>query len=45
VPKVFVECANMRNATDAKALTDSAWRQQAARGIADGLTAFLQGKR
>jgi N-acetylmuramoyl-L-alanine amidase len=44
VPKVFIECGNMRNSTDAGALTDPAWRQQAARGIADGLTAFLLGK-
>jgi N-acetylmuramoyl-L-alanine amidase len=45
VPKVFIECGNMRNFTDAKALTDPRWRQEAARGIADGLTAFLEGKR
>lgn len=45
VPKVFIECGNMRNSTDARALTDPAWRQEAARGIADGLTAFLEGKR
>ncbi|MFF7153251.1 N-acetylmuramoyl-L-alanine amidase [Streptomyces sp. NPDC008139] len=45
VPKVFIECGNMRNAHDAKSLTDSAWRQHAAQGIADGLTAFLEGKR
>ncbi|WSS19762.1 N-acetylmuramoyl-L-alanine amidase [Streptomyces sp. NBC_01190] len=43
VPKVFIECGNMRNAHDAKALTDPAWRQKAARGIADGLTAFVTG--
>lgn len=45
VPKVFIECGNMRNAHDAKSLTDPAWRQHAAEGIADGLTAFLEGKR
>jgi N-acetylmuramoyl-L-alanine amidase len=45
VPKVFIECGNMRNAHDAAALTDPAWRQHAAQGIADGLTAFLEGKR
>jgi N-acetylmuramoyl-L-alanine amidase len=45
VPKVFIECGNMRNARDAKSLTDPAWRQHAAQGIADGLTAFLEGKR
>ncbi|MEW2518239.1 N-acetylmuramoyl-L-alanine amidase [Actinacidiphila alni] len=45
VPKVFIECGNMRNAHDAKSLTDPVWRQHAAQGIADGLTAFLEGKR
>ncbi|MBY8877831.1 N-acetylmuramoyl-L-alanine amidase [Streptomyces sp. PLK6-54] len=42
VPKVFIECGNMRNAHDAGELTDPAWRQRAAQGIADGLTAFLE---
>ncbi|WP_037901454.1 N-acetylmuramoyl-L-alanine amidase [Streptomyces sp. NRRL S-350] len=41
VPKVFIECGNMRNPTDAKRMTDPQWRQQAAQGIADALTAFL----
>lgn len=41
VPKVFIECGNMRNATDARRMTDPAWRQLAAKGIAGGLTAFL----
>ncbi|WP_316520953.1 N-acetylmuramoyl-L-alanine amidase [Kitasatospora brasiliensis] len=41
VPKVFIECGNMRNSTDAKRMTDPQWRQQAAQGIADALTAFL----
>nr|WP_235031710.1 N-acetylmuramoyl-L-alanine amidase [Actinacidiphila yanglinensis] len=43
VPKVFIECGNMRNKQDAKSLTSAAWRQRAAQGIADGLTAFLEG--
>jgi N-acetylmuramoyl-L-alanine amidase len=44
VPKVLIECANMQNPTDA-ALTESpAWRQQAAQGLADGITAFLEGQ-
>ncbi len=43
VPKVFIECGNMRNAQDAASLTSAGWRQRAAQGIADGLTAFLQG--
>ncbi|MFI6155804.1 N-acetylmuramoyl-L-alanine amidase [Kitasatospora sp. NPDC051170] len=41
VPKVFIECGNMRNSTDAKRMTDPQWRQQAALGIADALTAYL----
>ena len=41
VPKVFIECGNMRNAGDAKRMTDPQWRQQAAQGIADALTAYL----
>ena len=43
VPKVFIECGNMRNADDARHMTDPRWRQRAAQGIADGLTAFLAG--
>jgi N-acetylmuramoyl-L-alanine amidase len=42
VPKVFIECGNMRNATDAGRMTTPAWRQLAAQGIAAGLTAFLE---
>ncbi|MFJ2187881.1 N-acetylmuramoyl-L-alanine amidase [Kitasatospora sp. NPDC087861] len=41
VPKVFIECGNMRNSTDAKRMTDPQWRQLAAQGIADALTAYL----
>jgi N-acetylmuramoyl-L-alanine amidase len=41
VPKVFIECGNMRNATDAGRMTSASWRQKAAQGIASGLTAFL----
>ncbi|WP_128980151.1 N-acetylmuramoyl-L-alanine amidase [Streptomyces roseicoloratus] len=43
VPKVFLECGNMRDPKDAALLTDAAWRQKAAHGIADGIGAFLQG--
>jgi len=43
VPKVFVECANMRNAADAALVTSSAWQSTAAQAIATGLTAFLTG--
>ena len=41
VPKVFIECANMRNAADAAKVTDEHWRQAAARGIAQSIAAFI----
>ncbi len=41
IPKVFIECANMRNPIDATRVSDAAWRQRAAQGIVDGITAFL----
>ncbi len=41
VPKVFIECANMRNAEDAAKVTDPRWRHGAAQGIADSIAAFL----
>ncbi|WP_424887707.1 N-acetylmuramoyl-L-alanine amidase [Streptomyces sp. XH2] len=43
VPKVFIECGNMRDPKDAALLTDGAWREKAAQGIADGITDFLDG--
>ncbi|MFV0130133.1 N-acetylmuramoyl-L-alanine amidase [Streptomyces sp. HMX112] len=43
VPKVFIECGNMRDPKDASLLTDAAWRQKAARGIADGISTYLLG--
>ncbi|MEU3477209.1 N-acetylmuramoyl-L-alanine amidase [Streptomyces sp. NPDC033754] len=43
VPKVFVECGNMRDPKDAELLTSAAWRQKAARGIADGIATYLNG--
>ncbi|WP_225830797.1 N-acetylmuramoyl-L-alanine amidase [Streptomyces sp. NK08204] len=42
VPKVFIECGNMRDSTDAALLTSGAWRQKAAQGIADGIADFLR---
>jgi len=45
VPKVFIECANMRNAADAVLVTSPRWQATAARAIAAGLTAFLTGGR
>ncbi len=41
VPKVLIECANMRNGTDAALLEDPTWRQEAAQGITNGITAYL----
>ena len=43
VPKVLIECANMRNATDAALVTDPGWRQAAADSLARGLSQFLIG--
>jgi N-acetylmuramoyl-L-alanine amidase len=43
VPKVFIECGNMRDTKDAALLTSGAWRQKAARGISDGIVSFLRG--
>ena len=45
VPKVFIECANMRNAADAALVTSSHWQARAARAIAAGLAAFLTARR
>ena len=41
VPKVFIECGNMRDPEEADRLTDPRWQDRAARGIANGITAFL----
>ncbi|MFE2379138.1 N-acetylmuramoyl-L-alanine amidase [Streptomyces sp. NPDC059398] len=41
VPKVFIECGNMRDPKDAALLTSRSWRQKAAQGIADGISSFL----
>jgi N-acetylmuramoyl-L-alanine amidase len=43
VPKVFIECANMRNVADALRVKDPSWREKAAQGIADGIVRYLQG--
>jgi N-acetylmuramoyl-L-alanine amidase len=45
VPKVFIECANMRNAADAALVTSARWQALAARAIAAGLTAFVLSRR
>jgi N-acetylmuramoyl-L-alanine amidase len=42
VPKVFIECGNMRDLRDAALLADSTWRRRAAQGIAEGIADFLR---
>ncbi len=42
VPKVLIECANMQNPVDASLTESPPWRQQAAQGVADGITSFLE---
>ncbi|WP_131742755.1 N-acetylmuramoyl-L-alanine amidase [Actinomadura roseirufa] len=41
VPKVFIECGNMRNGTDAGRLKSASWRQGAAKALATGLARYL----
>jgi N-acetylmuramoyl-L-alanine amidase len=41
VPKVFIECGNMRNASDAARLTSPRFRERIAVALAAGFTAFL----
>ncbi|MEU9054805.1 N-acetylmuramoyl-L-alanine amidase [Streptomyces sp. NPDC048384] len=43
VPKVFIECGNMRDTKDAALLTSGTWRQKAAQGISEGIVSFLRG--
>ncbi|MFF3056472.1 N-acetylmuramoyl-L-alanine amidase [Streptomyces sp. NPDC057909] len=43
VPKVFIECGNMRDPKDAALLTSAGWRQKAAQGIADGISSYFKG--
>jgi N-acetylmuramoyl-L-alanine amidase len=41
VPKVLIECGNMRNATDASMLITPSFQQQAALALATAITTFL----
>ncbi|MER7914908.1 MULTISPECIES: N-acetylmuramoyl-L-alanine amidase [unclassified Streptomyces] len=43
VPKVFIECGNMRDTKDAALLTSGTWRQKAAQGMSEGIVSFLRG--
>ncbi|MEV0351061.1 N-acetylmuramoyl-L-alanine amidase [Nonomuraea sp. NPDC050680] len=42
VPKIFIECGNMRNAGDAAKFKDPAFRQRIAVALADGLQHYLK---
>ena len=42
VPKVLIECGNMRNSTDAALLMSSAWQKSAGLALASAITAFLR---
>jgi N-acetylmuramoyl-L-alanine amidase len=44
VPKVLIECGNMRNATDAALLVRSSFQQRAARAFARAITLFVAGR-
>jgi N-acetylmuramoyl-L-alanine amidase len=44
VPKVFIECGNLRNPTDAGMLESPSFRQRAAEAIAAGFSGFLSGR-
>ena len=41
IPKVFLECGNMRNPQDAARLADPAWRERAAAALVQGLQRYL----
>ncbi len=41
VPKVFIECGNMRNRTDEAMLHDPSWRQKAAEAIAVAMNTYF----
>jgi N-acetylmuramoyl-L-alanine amidase len=43
VPKVMVECGNMRSSIDAALMTNPTYRQRMAEGLAAGLAAYLAG--
>jgi N-acetylmuramoyl-L-alanine amidase len=42
VPKVLIECGNMRNATDAALLVRTSFQRLAARALADAISTYLQ---
>jgi N-acetylmuramoyl-L-alanine amidase len=44
VPKVLIECGNMRNSTDAAMLVTSSFQQLAARAMASAITQYLEAR-
>lgn len=44
IPKVLIECANMRNAADAARLVKPAFQRLAAKSMAEAITTFLQSR-
>ena len=44
VPKVFIECGNLRNPTDAALLESPAFRARVAAALSAGIQAFLSGR-
>jgi N-acetylmuramoyl-L-alanine amidase len=44
VPKVLIECVNMRNPTDAARLVKPSFQRLAARSMAEAITAFLRSR-
>jgi N-acetylmuramoyl-L-alanine amidase len=45
VPKVLIECVNMRNAADARRLVKPSFQRLAAKSMAEAITAFLRSGR
>ncbi|HEV2374272.1 MAG TPA: N-acetylmuramoyl-L-alanine amidase [Streptosporangiaceae bacterium] len=43
VPKVLIECGNMRNATDAALLTSPSYQRRIARALEDAIVTFITG--
>jgi N-acetylmuramoyl-L-alanine amidase len=44
VPKILVECGNMRNATDAALLTQPSFQREVAHAFTAAIVAFLGGR-
>jgi N-acetylmuramoyl-L-alanine amidase len=42
MPKVLIECGNMRNATDARLLVSGAFQRRAARALTVAIVSYLQ---